>query len=245
MRLLSNILLIFVITLFFSSCDKESSCLKGKGNNVSEQRALTGIVDQLTLDHNINLVLKEDSIVSLTVEGPENLLPKIRTELESNILKIFSENKCSYLRSYDYEITVYLSVPNLKKIDYTGFGNITSEGVLSYPSFTFDSFEGTGKINLLIDAEELSIRQHNGPADFTISGNCKNTYVYTLGNGWFFLQNLQSDKVHVNHAGTGDIFVTANQTLLVELYAIGNVYYFGNPTLSISHHTGSGEIKKK
>jgi len=245
MKLLIKIVLFIVLTSAITSCDKESACLKSNGNNVSESRQVTGAFEKIYLNHNINLVITQDSVVSLTVIGPENLLPKIITNVEESTLKIFSENKCSFLRSYDYQITVNLSVPDLKKIDYLGFGNITSNGALNFPSFTFDSFEGTGKINLMMNSDELSFRQHNGPADFTIAGTSKSTYVYTLGNGWFFLQNLQSDDVHVNHAGTGDVFVTANNSLLAELYAIGNIYYFGNPIVSISQYEGSGEIKKK
>jgi len=91
----------------------------------------------------------------------------------------------------------------------------------------------------------LKVLQHTGPADFTFYGSSKKTYLYTIGNGWFHFENFESDEVHVNTSGTGDVIVNAKSNLLVELYAIGNVYYYGNPTLTITNHTGSGEVKKR
>lgn len=229
----------------FYGCDKDNKCLKSNGNVVSEMRVVTNQITNIDLDHNIHLIITQDSTPSLRLEGGANLLSKIRTDIESNTLKLYSENKCSYLRSYDNGIKAYLSLPNITHIEYRGFGDITCTNTLNFPSFIIDSRQGTGNINLDINSDEIFIRQHNGPADFSFSGTCKKTYIYTLGNGWFYFQNLESEQVHVNHEGTGDVSVKANNSLLVELYYIGNLYYYGNPTVTVSQHSGSGKIEKK
>jgi len=148
-------------------------------------------------------------------------------------------------RDYNIPITVYLTIPNLTRIDYTGQGNITSTSTLNFTDLKIESRAGTGSINLDLNVNNLSIKQHSGPADFTFTGNANKSYIYTLGNGWFYLSNLVTNSVHVSHNGSGDVIVNAVNELKVELRYKGNVIYYGNPSLDVTLHTGEGEIIKK
>ncbi|MCB9361060.1 MAG: DUF2807 domain-containing protein [Flavobacteriales bacterium] len=237
------IAIIFICLLY--SCDKDSACLKGAGNVVTEDRTPTESFDKIFLNHNINLQITQDSNVSITAVGGENLLSRIITKVEDGTLKISSENKCSFLRDYDNLITIYLRVPNIKNIEYIGFGDVTSNGILNFPELTIDSREGTGDVDLTLNSTNLYLKQHTGPADFKIHGVSKFLYVYTNGNGWMYCQDMLADKVHVSSNGTGDVFVNPVNELRVELRAIGNVNYYGNPVLNVTEHTGSGDIIKK
>lgn len=235
---------LFFLAAFSFSCDKENKCLKTSGNNTIEERTISSNFETIELNNKINLVIKQDSIFSIKVEAGANLLPLITTEVVGNQLIIKSDNKCSFLRSYNKAINVFLSTPNLKKINYKGQGNIYSGNMLSFPDFTIEANKATGSVKMGLTTNYLRILQHTGPADFTFVGSANDTYLYSLGNGWFHFENFSSNNVHVNSGGTGDFLVKANTTLLVELYSIGNVYYFGNPVLTVSKKTGSGEIKK-
>ena len=234
-----------VLLVSHFSCGKDSSCFKTTGKKTSEHRTVTADVHELRLEDNIDLVLTQSNEVGLMVEGGENLLPYINTEISGSELKISSDNKCSFLRAYDQPITVYLSLPSLTKIKYTGKGTISCVDTLNFPDFTFETNQGTGSINLTMNSDKISIFQHTGPSDITISGNSKYLYLYAGENGWLFFNHLEVDYVHTNHAGTGDMIVKANKTLLVELTSIGNIDYYGNPTVTVSVHTGSGQLRKK
>ena len=241
-NILKNTGLLLVICISIHSCDKDSNCLKGNGNVVSETRTLGASFENIYLNHNINLILKQDSTVSITVTGGSNLLSGIKTNIEGSTLKIFSDNKCSYLKSYDNSITINLSVPNLKNFEYVGFGNVSSANTLNFPDFTFDSREGTGDVSLALNSTYTYFKQHTGPADFNLSGYSKHSYVYTNGNGWFYAGSLKTENTHVSSNGTGDVFVNASNTLKIELRSMANVHYYGNPTLNITDHSGSGDI---
>ncbi|TXB65505.1 DUF2807 domain-containing protein [Vicingus serpentipes] len=238
-------LIAIIYICLLNSCDKDSACIKGAGNIVTEDRTTSEYFDKIFLNHNINLQIIQDSNISIVAVGGENLLSRIITKVEDGTLKISSENKCSFLRDYDNLITVYLSVPNIKNIEYIGFGDVTSNGILDFPELTIDSREGTGKINLELNSKNLYLKQHTGPVDFNISGFTKFLYVYTNGNGWVYCQDIVSEKVHVSSNGTGDVFVNPLDELRIELRSIGNVNYFGNPLLNITDQSGSGEIIKK
>jgi putative autotransporter adhesin-like protein len=230
-------------TLF--SCGKDSSCLKNTGKKVSELRDINLDVTDITLNDNVNLILTQSNIVEMRVEGGENLVPYIKTKIEGNTLKITNDNKCNFLRSYDEPITVYLSMPNIHGINYTGNGNITSTNVFNLNEFIFDTRSGTGSINMLMNVDNLEVRQHSGPADFTFIGSAKKVFIYTGGSGWFYFENFITEDAHVNNDASGDVKIYAYQSLLIELTSVGNIDYYGNPTLTISSHSGSGEIRKK
>ena len=236
---------VLVVVCLAVSCDKDNKCLKTSGNTITEERLINQPFESIELNNKINLIITQDSITSLKVEAGSNLMPMIYTDIKDNQLIIKSDNKCSFLRSYNKPINVYLSTPNLKKISYKGNGDITSTNALNFPYLTIDADGGTGSVNLALISEKLDIRQHSGSADFNLIGFTKELYVYSIGTGWFFLDNLNTQSVHVNSNGTGDITVNASNILMVELRYIGNVNYYGNPVLSVTNHSGSGVIVKK
>ena len=228
-----------------NSCGKESSCIKRTGKQTTEVRSINSSITKIVLEDNINLVLIQDSLSILKIEGGENLLPYVKTEESNHVLSISNGNKCNFLRSYKNPITVYLSVTNINEIYYTGKGNISNTGILNFNDFTLDVKNGTGSIQLSLNADKVSILSHTGATDFTLSGSTDNLYVYTASNAWLHLSNLIANNVHVNTAGTGDVLVLPLRELLVELTAIGNVVYKGNPTIIVSKHSGKGEIKQQ
>jgi hypothetical protein len=239
---------LFVIVLFMvvvSSCGKDSACFKGTGDIVKEQRNITTEVTSIITEDNINIVIAQSNDAGLVVEGGENLLAYVNTEISGSVLSLNSDNRCGMFRDNTIPITVYLSIPNLTKIEYTGQGNISSANILNFPSFEFDSFGGTGSVNLNLNVGDLKLRQHSGPADFTIAGNVNKLYVYTLGQGWFYLDQLVANSAHVNHSGIGDVFVNVKNELSVELRSRGSVYYVGVPAVSVSPNIGEGVVEAK
>ncbi|MCW8898525.1 MAG: DUF2807 domain-containing protein [Flavobacteriales bacterium] len=234
-----------IIMIVLNACKKESACIKSTGKQVVETRIIGNDITHIILKDKLNLVLRQDSIVSLTIEGGENLLKYVRARQKGTELELKNDNKCNFLRSYKEEITVYLTLPNIKYINYTGFGNVSSLGELKLNEFTFETRNGTGSINLTVDAEKISILQHTGPADFTLNGKANFTYLFSGGSGWLTCKNLISKNAHVNHDGTGNVILTATNSLLIELTSIGNIEYYGNPSVTISQHAGRGKLIKK
>ncbi|MEJ6735951.1 MAG: head GIN domain-containing protein [Flavobacteriales bacterium] len=235
----------FIILMVVTSCGKDSSCFKGTGDIAQEQRVVSKDVSSIITEDNIDIVITQSSEPSMTVEGGENLLPYINTDVSGTVLSISSDNKCGMFRDNTTPITVYLSIPNLINIDYTGQGNISSTNTLNFPLFNIESRSGTGSINLDVNIEELAIKEHSGPADFTFTGNVNRLYVYTLGQGWFYLDGLVSNSAHINHSGLGDIFVNVKNELSVEMRSIGSVYYLGSPAVEVSPNIGTGSVSPK
>lgn len=241
----NQLLCLIALIVVLVSCGKDSTCFKGTGGIVQEQRDISKDVTSIITEDNIDIVITQSNVASLIVEGGANLLPYVKTEVSGVVLSISSDNRCGMFRDNTIPITVYLSVPNLTEIDYTGQGNITSVDVLKFPFFEFDSRGGTGSIQLNMESKEIDLRQHSGPADFTFTGKVDDLYVYTLGQGWFYLEGMVANSVHVNHSGIGDVFVNVKEKLSVEMRSRGSVYYKGNPSVHISPDIGEGKVLKK
>lgn len=239
-----TLIIITFVTIHFS-CGKESSCFKSSGEDITEMRNITNNVTSIILEDNIDLIISQDSVASLKIYGGSNLLPYINTEISGNELKIASDNKCSFLRNYKRELIAYISLPAIAQIEVRGQGNVTSSEQLYYSDFSLETRNATGSINLNLNVNNLSIKQHTGPADFTLTGSANVAYYYTGGNGWMHFNSLIANQVHVNNSGSGDVLVNATNNLYVELLSSGNINYYGSPNLVVLSNTGSGKIIKK
>ena len=181
----------------------------------------------------------------MVVEGGANLLPYINTIVSDGKLSISSDNKCSLFRDYNIPITVYLTVENLSKIEYTGQGDISSTNTLCFPDFIFETNNGTGSIQLNLKSNSIGIIQHTGATDITLSGSSNSLFAYLFGTGRQNHEALSANIVHVKNTGTGDVIVTANHTLLIELTSSGNIAYYGNPIITIGEESGSGKLIRR
>lgn len=244
-QLTYSIIVLFSMWLMFFSCKKETPCFKSTGKITKETRIITNEITSIDLQDNIDLIIRQDSVVSLVIEAGEHLLPFIRARQKGNKLELKNDNQCNFLRSYKKDITAYLSLPDINYIYYTGHGNISTEGKLNVNDITFETRNGTGTVSLQLNANKISILQHTGPVDFELSGTSNFAYLFSGGGGWMRCKELISNKVHVNHDGTGDVIVSPTNELLIELTSLGNIEYYGNPTLTVSKHTGSGKIIKR
>jgi len=155
-----RVLLFLLLALTTFSCGKESSCFKGTGKIEKEQRTITSDISISNIEDNIDLVLTQSVDASIFVEGGKNLLPYINTDVSGSEINISSDNKCSLLRDYNIPITVYLSLPNLTKLNYTGQGIVSSGNTLNLSNFEFETSKGTGSINLNMNAEKIEECMH-------------------------------------------------------------------------------------
>lgn len=236
---------IAITALSWSSCGKDSACFKGSGNEITELRSITAEVTEIVIEDKIDLFIIPGAEAQLKLEGGENLLPYIHTDVSGNELKITSDNKCGFFRDYNMPLTAYLTLPDIKKITSKGQGKIFSSRTLTYPDLQFEFFNATGNVILDVQANAVSVVQHTGPTDVQLTGTVSSLYVYSGGNGWFDLSRFEASFVHVNHAGTGNISVRADSTLLVEMSSLGNLDYYGDPVVTVSSHTGSGKLTGK
>ena len=239
-----KVMWILAALLVIISCKKEnkSDCLKSTGNIIKEER-VAGDIKAIELYDQINLIITQDTVNKITVEGGEHLLPLIITEMNNDTLVIKNNNKCNWVRSFKKEINVHLSVKDLAQIVSYGSGDITSTNTLTNDLFILEMWTGGGSADLSINAIYSYFKIHTGSSDITVKGYATSNFIYIRGNGWMWLDDLITNYTSVTSLGTGDCYVNADQTLNISIYYLGNVYYSGNPNLSIIYTDTSGTGK--
>lgn len=237
-----RILIILLVVLSLTSCEKVCDCAKGTGAITSEFRSTTNI-QQIELYNNIDLVIHIDTLSKIKITSGENLIREITTENNNGVLKIKNKNNCNWVRKFNPTITVEVWTTNLTYLlvrDATG--DIYFEDSLNCNEFYFDSFSSTGKFNFKLKGSEAHLNINNGPADIKAIGKVTNFYLYGAGYGKLDCVNLHSDYVFVTNKGTNDFLVNVQQLIEANIYGVGNIYYQGNPTSILKKELGQGKL---
>jgi hypothetical protein len=235
-------LIILLVVLSFTSCEKVCDCVKSTGTITSEFRASNNF-QQIELYNNIDLVVHIDTASKIKITAGENLIPEITTENSNGVLKIRNKNNCNWIRKFNPKIIVEVWTPNLTSLlAKDGTGDIYFEDSLNCNVFFFDSYGSTGKFNFKLKGNEVHLSIHSGPADIKAIGDISNFYLYGASYGKLDCVNLQSDNVFVTNKGTNDFLVNVQQLIEANIYGVGNIYYQGNPTSIFKQELGKGKL---
>ena len=178
---------------------------------------------------------------SLTLEGPEDVLADIETEVRSDgVLAIRKRTRGSRsLRADDVRI-----VANMRRVEslaIAGLGDIHAKTVRS-PKLAL-VVSGSGKIRLpAVDADEANVKI-NGSGDVRIAGRAANLASSIAGSGDLKAERLETRKAAVHIAGAGDAALWVRDSLEVKIAGAGDVRYYGDPSIE-KRIAGSGSVKR-
>jgi hypothetical protein len=176
--------LIVMLGIFLSACNL--TVVSGSGKIVSNSRAVSGFT-HLAFDAPGELTITQNGKESLRIEGDDNLLGYIQTEVIDGALHIYLVPDGTALRPTQ-PIRYTLSVKNLKQVSLNGSGKITAADLKS-EQFAL-MLNGSGDIAF----DNLNV----ATLDFSMNGA-----------GSLNLQNLTAQKVTLGTNGSGDVTVNA------------------------------------
>ncbi len=216
--------------------------VKGNGNFVVQERN-TGDYDAIAVAGWFDVNLVEGSEGNLTLEGEENLLEYIKTEVKDGKL-IVKVKKGVNLKPSTWKEAIVVTVPveEVNAVTLSGSGDIVSKTTLKAKNFR-TSISGSGDIVLDIEADDVKATM-SGSGDITLSGTATDFYAQVSGSGDIKAYGLTSEYVEAQVSGSADVKVTANQTLKARVSGSGDVHYRGNPKKVDSKTSGSGDITK-
>lgn len=229
-------------SMMFSSCQKMDplDCLKSTGKDITIERSVSEF-NKIVLNDNVNLVLSQGDDYSISISGGENLLDKIKTDISSQTLDISNENSCNWVRSFDREVTVYAQVKNLNGIDYRGSGDISCENQIRGDSLALNIWEGAGKVEMNVNMNRNYIYFHIGTADVYYSGYSHLSYISLSSFGPIYADEMKTVFSYIGNGGSNECYIYAVNTLEANITSIGNIYYKGNPSISLND-LGDGEL---
>ena len=97
-------------------------------------------------------------------------------------------------------------------------------------------------VNLTLNNSNTFVYKSQGSTEIILRGTCSSLYCYNRGLAPIKAKNLETQKTHVNSNTISFFEVNVLDSLIVELYNSGNVYYLGNPSYTNFTINGGGQI---
>jgi hypothetical protein len=235
--------IICMLAIMQSGCKKDSlcNCLESKGSDVAEIRTVQPF-HTIEMNNNIDVILVKGTTPQVKITCGKNLIDGIKTKVENGKLILNNINRCNWLRDFKNKFTAEITYTDIDFIINNGSGNLTCSDTLKSPRFQVDSWNGTGVLNFVFDCTEVYLKLHTGPADIVASGKVGVMYVYSAGNGFVKVADVESQYTYVTTKSTGDCEVNSNLDLQATISYNGDVYYSGNPQTIKTTITGKGKL---
>lgn len=215
--------------------------VKGNGNVVKITRT-TPDYDGIKCSGSFDYVLVAGTEGSITIEGEENLLEYIITEVKGNNLVVRTENNVNLQTGRNKNIKITIPFKDISSVSLAGSGDLWTESVINTSGLSV-SLAGSGDIKLDVKAETVK-SSLAGSGDIELKGSTNTLDVSVAGSGDFEGFGLQANDTKVSVAGSGDAQVVSNETLKANVAGSGSIKYKGNPKKEDSKVAGSGSIRK-
>ncbi|TLP81674.1 head GIN domain-containing protein [Maribacter sp. ACAM166] len=229
--------------LMIMSCSAQwGKTIKGNGNNVTIERN-TGDYNGVDVSGWFDVDLIAGNEGSITLQGEENLLQYIITEIKDGKLVIKTEKGVNLKTStWKSEIRITVPIESINSVSLSGSGDIAGKTKIKSDKFS-TNMSGSGDINLDINTNSLSARM-SGSGDIVLSGNTTDFDVTISGSGDIEAYDLDADNVSATISGSADIRVTAKKSIKARVSGSGDISYKGNPEKVDTKTSGSGDISK-
>ena len=235
-------ILILAVILFTSQIQAQSwgsKKIKGNGNTTTITRT-TSEYDIISCAGSMDYVLVKGQEGKITIEGEENLLKYIVTEVKGNKLVVKVENGVNLKSSMNKTIKITIPFDDINDVSLAGSGDLWSEDTINASTLEV-SMAGSGDVNLDINVTSVA-GSLAGSGDLTLKGRTTNLEASVAGSGDFNGFGLEADNTEVSVAGSGDAEVVSNDMLKARVSGSGDIHYKGNPEKEDTKVNGSGSI---
>ena len=212
--------LTLIAALLLTGCHYAGSMhdgITGSGVRKREKRDLSPFTS-ISTDGAFDVQVVSQQPQSLEIEGDDNLLALVATDVSNGVLRIKN------LRGYSTNdpVKIKISIPNIDGVTANGAGTIEISGVKN---------------------EKLEINS-NGAPTIKVSGETKALAIDANGAGKIDAHKLRAENAEVEAKGVARVEVFASDQLNVTVSGPSTVIYDGDPNLNQTIN-GPGSIKKR
>jgi len=232
----AKIVYIIMLMISFSACDFEKH-VKGNDKLVKEERTISQF-NSLEIHGSYEIILVKDINNKIEIEGEENLIPYISTDVIDNTLQISNTEKIKTNKT----IKIFIPFKQLSRIYSGGASSIRSTSIV-YSDKLELNMNGAGHIDLELEVETLEI-DLSGTGMIYLSGNVEMEDLNLSGAGNLDASNLVSKQCNIDLSGIGSVSIHVEDHLKANLSGVGGIKYKGNPVSVTSKVAGIGTIKK-
>ena len=209
----------------------------------TQDRRLTGF-HAISLSASFDLYITQGGSESVKVEAPGDLMDKIITEVDGDVLKIRTKNSTFNWGNMfsNKRIVIHVSVKDIRSIGISGSGDVFFKDGIRADKLEIH-VSGSGDVAGKVAAKTLQVSV-TGSGDISLSGSAENSTVGMSGSGDFSGRNLVTAISTVRVSGSGDVTVNATQRLDARISGSGDIRYTGGASQVSTSSSGSGDIHK-
>jgi len=182
---------------------------------------------------------------SLKIEGGEDLLAKVHTEIHEDMLSIIYKSDIGDWTGLDWikqesSLLYYITMQEVRQIDLTGAGTMHADG-LSGETLSI-SHSGAGMMTLKgLTFKALDV-DLSGLGEIVVEGEVDSQNVDLSCAGSYVADELKSREANVSLSGAGSARVWVEAELNAHITGAGSIQYKGDPQIAESS-TSLGNVK--
>ena len=216
-----KILLAAVVSLVGTAgfAQDKNEIIEGNGKVVTRDVAVSSF-DALKANGLYELKLSQGSTESVKIEADENLQAYFTVKKEGSKL-VIDTDKLKNKNSGKLKLKVYVTFRQLKTLELSTLGNVTSEGSLSFDDLKL-STKSVGNVDLNLTANKVSL-YNQGVGNVTLSGKAQNAVFHHKGVGSLKAGDFAVQTVDIKNNGVGSAEVNAEKELKAEDSYMGKI----------------------
>jgi hypothetical protein len=215
-----------------------SPCINGSGNIVTENRSVGEFI-RIDMAVPAILTVRQGASPSLIIEGDDNILPLIVTNVQNGDLIISYSRPCMRPSS---PVLIQATMQDIQGLILLGSGEINSSGTLAVNHLD-TQLVGSGKMDLAVNATTLNTTI-TGSGNEQLNGKVVTHQIRIPGSGSVHAFELNTDTTRIEIIGSGNADVNANSALIIQITGSGSVQYTGSVSDIQQSITGSGSVKR-
>ena len=236
-----TVIIIASLFLATTSYAQWGKSIKGNGKMTTVTRT-TSEYDGIKCAGSFDYILVSGAEGNIKIEGEENLLEYIVTEVKDNSLIVKSKNKVNLKPSHNKTIKITIPFKDISKISLAGSGDLWNDDLIACDNLDI-SLAGSGDVILNVNTTYVK-GSLAGSGDLTLKGNTNGLKAEVAGSGDFHGLELKSKNTEVSVAGSGDAEVVSTESIKARVSGSGDIVYKGNPEKEDTKVAGSGSISK-
>jgi hypothetical protein len=231
-----SLMLLVLLVSIAGACNENFKTHVSKGELTKQDRTVSGF-DAVDIGGAFEVIIKQGSQESLTVEAELGIIDKIKTEVSGHTLKIYTEKDCCWDAG---KMAIYLTVKDIKYLEISGACELKSEGDIRLENLEME-VSGASEITLNFTLAKLDLNL-SGASELTLSGSCDQVYMETSGASEIDALNFKVSSMTINASGASECKVNVTDDLQVDASGATSVRYTGNATVN-SSSSGASSVK--
>ena len=230
--------MISLLSISFISISFAQNRVKGSGAMVKKELKLDKF-SGVDLGISGDVILTKGSTQKVVVEGQQNIIDLLKTEVSNGIWKIGFTRGVNNYKGFK----IFITIPTLKTVGVSGSGNIDGTNSFDNLDDLYIFVSGSGNVDLDASAKSMNTKL-SGSGNIILKGESNSQAIKISGSGNIKAYDLNVETANVHISGSGSCHLNVSQKLEAKISGSGDISYKGDPNVN-AKVSGSGDVSRK